>query len=258
MIENNSTYNYVSILSVKPLLTRLFKIDMQEDDIIENAVFALKRIGNVYYETFLHRGAIDANGEVMLPCNVKAIEAVTFDNFLYNTYNISEVFLNQNLWVNFPFIYNVRGYNVIGRFDKSNLYSYGLFTNYSFLGDRIKLDYQYFNSLLNESDKNKFVEKRVLNVIYRGYMADEEGLPLVTEKEAEAIAYYINYIDKQTKFFTGDPLGQSFQVAKSQWSERCVNARIPEHFNQNAMNSILDRLSSWNRKFYNTDYKFNQ
>lgn len=256
MIENNTTDNYISILSVKPILSRLFGMDMLEDDIIENAVFALKKIGNVHYEIYLHRGQI-VNGQVELPCNVSAIEAVTFDDFNYNGFQVSEIFLNQELQVYFPYLYSIRGYYVLSRLDKSNLFSHGTFTNYEYRDGKIILDYQYAKSVMPNSF-DSFVNKKTLNVIYRGYRADEEGLPMVTEKEANAIAYYCNFIDKQKQAFMGQPIGQTVQMAQQRWLQECVQARMPEHFSQNAIDSILNRLSSFNRKYYNTSYKFNQ
>lgn len=256
MIENNSTYNYVSVLSVKPILTRLFGIDMQEDDIIENAAIALRKIGNVHYEIFLHRGEI-INGIVELPCNVSAIESVTFDDVMYNSYLSSEIFLNSQLQAYFPYFYAIRGFFTLGRLDKSNLYPFGNFTNYSFVDNKIILDYQYANAITPNTVSN-YTEHRTLNVIYRGYIADEEGFMKVTEKEALAIAYYCNYLDKQKQAFMGLPLGQTVQLAQQRWLQECVQARIPEHFSQNAVDSILNRLSSFNRKFYNQSYKFNQ
>jgi hypothetical protein len=48
---------------------------------------------------------------------------------------------------------------------------------------------------------------------------------------------------------------QLAQTIYQDWLKFCNAARIPTHFSQNDMDSILDAKLSWNRKIYNKSYK---
>ena len=82
-------------------------------------------------------------------------------------------------------------------------------------------------------------------VVYHGIIADEEdGLPLINDKEMEAIAAFIAYRElyKDTlrkRDFTKMSLA-FIQDMKEEWLRKCNAARIVEHISQNEMNAILD------------------
>ena len=45
------------------------------------------------------------------------------------------------------------------------------------------------------------------------------------------------------------------QELKQQWLFHCDAARVPEHVSQNEMNSILDALTTWDRKTFGKSNK---
>lgn len=84
--------------------------------------------------------------------------------------------------------------------------------------------------------------KRVMT-IYQGYFVDDEdGLPLVNDKEIHAIAAYVAYTMtfRDALKFRDNSLVQLAQILKAEWLKLCNSARIPDHLSQNDMNSILD------------------
>ena len=80
-------------------------------------------------------------------------------------------------------------------------------------------------------------------VVYHGILADEEdGLPLVNDKELRAIAAFIayTYMYKDSIKKRDGNLMKMAQVIKEDWLRSCNAARTPEHLSQNDMDAILD------------------
>jgi len=94
-------------------------------------------------------------------------------------------------------------------------------------------------------------------ILYKGEVLDDEGLPEITNKEAEAIATYCAYVDKYKEGLITNN-GNIIQLAdtlKQQWLFKCDQARVPENLSQNELDQVLDAKTSWNRKVYNHSYK---
>lgn len=84
-------------------------------------------------------------------------------------------------------------------------------------------------------------------VIYHGILADDEdGLPLVNDKELRAIATFVAYISiyKESIKKRDANLMRLAQVMKEDWLRACNAARTPEHLSQNDMDAILDVATS--------------
>lgn len=122
----------------------------------------------------------------------------------------------------------------------SNLYGRGFYNRFEFYGDHI----------ISTPNTN-------LQVIYRTYVHDEEGLPLVTEAEAEACAYWWKWIDTRRKLYQGNQLAANILPIVERDKNKAVNqARVAsDGFSQNFLNQYLDVLSSANRKRFNVPYK---
>ena len=94
--------------------------------------------------------------------------------------------------------------------------------------------------------------KRVL-VIYHGILVnDETGLPMITDKEMQAIAAYIGYamLYKEALQKRDKNLMQMALQVQQEWKRACSAARVPEHLSQNDMDKILEANVRWDRKQY--------
>lgn len=99
--------------------------------------------------------------------------------------------------------------------------------------------------------------KRVL-VIYHGILVNEEtGLPMITDKEMQAIATYLGYamLYKEALQKRDKNLMQIALQIQQEWKRACSAARVPEHFSQNDMDKILDASVRWDRKQYSKSMK---
>lgn len=83
-------------------------------------------------------------------------------------------------------------------------------------------------------------------VVYHGIFADEDGLPLVNEKELRAIAAFVAYTSlyKESIKKRDGNLMKLAQVVKEDWLRLCNAARVKEQLSQNDMDRILDAKTS--------------
>lgn len=217
------------------LMDTLYGITMQEDVFEETALVAWNLIGNKRYRLYKYSTCSnDCTTEVQLPCNCDFIESVTTG---YEDWNyVSNIYQNGD--INSAY---VEGYIESNKHFKDPLYQSGKFVKYERVGDTL-----YFNEPYGQ-----------INILYKGVILDENGLPELTDKEANAIATYCAYVSKfKEGLRTNNTTILSIANAlKTQWNIQCDQARTPEYLNQNEMDQILEAKTSWNRKLHNKSYK---
>lgn len=224
-----------SIESALFLANNLYGLEMNPDTFTEVALVAWNRIGNKYCRLYRCQRQIDSESLIIeLPCNADFVEAVTynFEDWEYST--------NKN----------VNG-DTYSQFTENYIESRKIFNDPLYLPGKLAKFKQFGNIL--QFDKNY----GLVNILYKGIYVDDEGLPLIQEKERDAIACFVAMTDKfKQGWKANNP--QIIQIAKSleiDWKRLCDAARIPVYINQNEMNQILDAKVSANRKIFNKTYK---
>lgn len=161
------------LLTVESELYDRFGVEIPDEDVLISwCLSCLKKIGNanVILKVIKVHPVYDEVNKlwcIELPCNCHSVEAVTTcfesgrevsatDDFLaYKTYNVEN-------WIE-SFKHNLSQY-----------YLSGTFVKYTQVGDKL-----YFNE-----------PHHALNILYKHELLDEEGLPLLSEKELDACVYY--------------------------------------------------------------------
>ena len=95
-------------------------------------------------------------------------------------------------------------------------------------------------------------------VIYHGILVnDETGLPMITDKEMQAIAAYVGFalLYRESLQKRDANLMKMAMQVKQEWLRACTAARVPEHLSQNDMDKILDASVRWDRKQYGKSIK---
>ena len=95
-------------------------------------------------------------------------------------------------------------------------------------------------------------------VVYHGIIVSEEdGLPMINDREMRAIAAYIAYAlyFKEALRTKNKDTMALVQTLKEDWLRKCNAARIVDYLSQNDMDKILDVKSRWDRKQYGKSYK---
>lgn len=219
----------------------LYGVDMTQEEFEELGLDAWGLIGNKRTRTYryvAHIQCVNSGGQidhvVELPCNADILEAVTYN---YEDWNYT-----TNTTVNGD--YNsqfTENYIETRKLYDNPLYMHGKYAKYEQVGD-----YLYF-------DKNY----GPINILYRGVILDDDGLPELSDKETRAIASYCAYrkMNKEGLVTRNKDTIEISQSIYQEWLKYCDAARVPEYLNQNDMNQILDAKSNWNRKIFNRSYK---
>lgn len=204
------------------------------NDFEDVALTAWNRIGN--RNTRLYRyTANTSNGELILPCNADEIESVHIPlKDAQITSNVSDFGEPDNVFIE-AYIDNWKLF-------EDPIAERGKFIKYH-EGDGVL----YFNR-----------DYRNVTVVYKGVIVDpEDGLPLINEKESQAIAAFVAYseIFKDSIRRRDKNAMAVAQTIKEDWLRRCNAARIPEHISQNEMDAILDVSYRWDRKQFGKSFK---
>ena len=223
-------FHYVGVL-----LDMLYNIEMEEEDLEELGLIAWNLIGNKNVKLYRYRACIDPkDNSVTLPCNALSdqngcVEAVTlpYEDWERTT-NYSDFgdentsFIEQNIETQ--------------KYYQSPWYIPGKMLNYEQVEDKLYFTHNY----------------GVVNILYKGILSDENGLPKLTDNEARAIATYLAYVQKykeglQTNNTVTINLAQNLE---QKWLRQCDQARV-SYLNQNDMNNILEIKGSFGRHIYN-------
>lgn len=220
----NVAYTYISAK---------YGLTMDQNEFTTVGMIAYTKIGNRNTEV---KGIIldVKNGEVQLPCDILSIEAVFAD--------FPDMVMTSNLQ-RFPQIASsfIERYINYWKINESILYDDGRLLKYYQSGDTLYFDRDYHNVLL----------------LYRAEKLDSEGLPFISDKEAEAIAAYCAYTMLYKQGIANRDQN-AMQIAKDiqmEWGRLCERARTPDKLSQNDVDKILDAQFSFDRKTYGKSYK---
>lgn len=223
-------FNYIYTVA-----NSLYGLELEPEQFEELGLTAWNLIGNKTIRLYNYSADISCdNLSVQLPCNCDIIEAVTYNHEDWNYSTNKTVNGDYNSQFTEQYIEARKLY-------QSPLYISGKYAKYERVGDTLYFDKDYGK----------------VNILYKGIILDEDGLPKVNEKEALAIATYIAFATKQKQGWitNNQNIIQLAQYLYQQWLKYCDSARVPLSIDQNTMNQILDAKSSWNRKVYNKAYK---
>ena len=219
-------FHYISVL-----LDMLYGVEIEDQDMEEFGLIAWGLIGNKNTKLYRVRLCINPkDNSVTLPCNAVDgdIELVTSSWEDWERVTNKTINGDQNS----AFVENSIERE---KFYQSPWYLPGKILKYEQVGDKLYFTHNY----------------GTVNILYKGILADEDGLPELTDKEATAIATYIAYV---TKFKEGlitnnAAITNMASLLKAQWLQQCDQARV-SYLNQNDMNNILDVKGSWDRAPY--------
>ncbi len=227
----------MELLNIKAaygLCENLYGIFPEEDTFEELALEALTRIGNKHTRLYRFIGDVH-NGKLQLPCNVVEIESVhiPIPDAQY-TSNSESTFWSENIWIE-------------GWIDAWKRLEDPYWTR----GKLVKYD-EGNNELYFSRDYPRVM------VVYHGIIADDEdGLPLVNDKELSAIAAFVAYTQlyKESIKKRDANLMKLAKTVEADWNNLKRAARVKSYLSQNDMDRILDVKTRWDRKFYGKSFK---
>lgn len=213
----------------------LYNIELSEDKFEELALIAHGKIGNKVCRTYRFFGHVNPETlSLELPCNAEQIISVTCP--MEDWEHVTNVDRNgdwESAWIEHYIEQSKRFLDP--------LYQPGKYLKYEQVGNTLYFDRPY----------------GLVGILYRGEVLDDNGLPTVNEKEANAIAAYVAYTQKYKEGITtmNSNIIQVAQLLGKDWELMKAQARTPEYINQNEMDQILDAKTNWNRKQFRKSLK---
>lgn len=217
------------------LMQTLYGINTQEDEFEEIALVAWGLIGNK--RTRLYRYSVcvkECEHGIQLPCNVDIIEAVTTGP---EEWDYSTNYSDNGDFESFSTEQYIEGRKMF----RHPLYIEGKFIKYEQVGDMLYFDRPYGK----------------INILYKGEILDDDGLPQITDKEASAIATYCAYVIKYREGLqtNNNNIIQLAETLKQKWNIQVDQARVDHYMSQNEWDQVLDARSSWARKQHHKSHK---
>lgn len=226
---NKVNFHYIAVL-----LDMLYGLELEDEDLEEIGLIAWNLIGNKTTRLYSYSTTINPDdNSIKLPCNASSIESVTIpcEDWSRVT-NYSEQGDPRTAFI--------ESYIESSKIFKSSYHVPGKLVKYYQTGDILYFPENY----------------GTVNILYKGIIMDGDGLPELSDKEANAIATYIAYVDKYKEGLKTNN-GGLIQLAKDleqKWLKQCDQARVT-NLSTNDMNEILDIKVSWDRKSYGIGYK---
>lgn len=224
-------YNLNSAYS---LANTLYGVDPSPTDFEDIAINAWLLINNKHTRLYKYVGDT-VQRELKLPCNVEIIESV------HIPIEDAQMTSNKTVFNSIETLFIENYINCWKRIDDP-YYQTGKLVKYK----------EGNNTLYFTRDYKKVI------VIYHGILVDSDtGLPMITDKEMQAIAAYIGFalLYRESLQKRDKNLMQIALEIEQKWKRACTAARIPEHLSQNDMDKILDASVRWDRKQYGKSLK---
>ena len=248
-IENSSDYPKYSMFTALTMLNDEYAVELDDDTFVERAYKIWRKIGNRAKALHILKAPVDQEKTVWLPGNVESIETVTSLDVFKDIWGSEMVIYNNgSLTANEDYLVSIVTDKLLAESLLNNGRSRieGLYVDYNHNGDHIT-----FNS-------EDLISSYII-VVYKGVISDDQALPKVTYKEAEAIAAGVAYLHYKKLALLGDSGASSMIPLLKEEQDRLIGlARIPDSINNNTMDRILDANSSFDRKRYNRSYKYNR
>ena len=223
----------LNIKSAYGLANDLYGITISETTFENLALNAWELIGNKHTRLYRYIGSTEDKA-LELPCNAELVESV------HLPINDAQITSSDSSYINTDNIATERYIDSYKGFDDV-YYQKGKFAKYKEVNGTL-----YFNRNYPK-----------VMVVYHGIEVDEDGLPLINEKEMRAIAAYVAYATLYKEGLTKRDGGliQLASTVQSDWLKFCNAARIPVYLNQNELDAILDVKFRWPQKKYGNSFK---
>jgi hypothetical protein len=230
---NNSIYPEHKLYTAFALIGTLSGIKMDEERFLEFSHIALKQIGyNV--DIIKTKVLVEEEGTIHIPYDSKTIIAVSDDEGVFDSWEYSQ-------WSDGYISYNRMG-NMYK--DLSPRINEGMrsFVNYNFIPPNVIM-------------VDPILEEEELYVLSRAVIVDEDGLPMITFKQARAIAYYCLYMNEERKEFAGIQT-VNLPNLRNKALNAMADARVPESVTDNQIDQVLDHKVSFGRKTFNKPHNW--
>ena len=228
-------------LSALNYMTKRFGFSMSDDEFIEKSIPIWREIGNISSIIKDHVAYVPEDLVVELPADCEFVESVVtsaFKDSLNISRNLSRMSYGPNgkIAEEEPIAGNT---NPESNARVSEHYNYGESVEYELLDNHsLKV-------------RSKLLASYPIKIKYSVIAKDSDGLPLLNDKEIEAIAVSMALREAEKRVFMGDKnAANALQYLKAEVERLMVYANIPERINDDEIDKMLEVLHTWDRKTY--------
>lgn len=235
-----------------PVMKSIYGLTTDEYDYIDTAIDALRDIKHFGITEYVAYSPVNADGYAPLPCNATIIDAVTTAKMgkkVFKDRLVSEIQLtadNDTYYLQQEVMNNLGyGAGFLARPGLVDMFGDGYISYYLTNDKKIKVDKAY--------------AKETIAIAYKGISVDAEGYPLITRKQANALAAIVakNILTKRA--FRGEKAAISMlELAMANSARLRQAASIPERITDNEIDQLLDAQTTFNRKSYGRPTKYNR
>jgi hypothetical protein len=235
-MRNRANSPNLSIYSAQAMLKDRWGVEMNFDLFLEWAYDAIRRIG---YNTDIVKvsAQVDEDGLATLPCDATIIKSVTTDFPIYAEWGAIAIGDDEE---------NTRIISPSGGTARD--YSHDISTLHGALVDFEMVDVNTLRVSQNLINSTVYVlaEARIL---------DDEGLPMITEKQSSAVCDWCAFIYTQRNAFSGVK-GMDVGYMRQQAEMAIAGARVPVSVSDNEWDQVLDAKTSFGRKSFNRNHSW--
>ncbi len=240
-MERQAKKRHLPFLTTKVKAQQLYALDMNQDDFIEMAYDVWRSIGNIATRVNRYYAKVPNDFIIELPPQMEFIDSVSI--------------INEQKIIN--------SFDSSGAKDR-NVFSYQERSNLPEINQSItKTPGKSVNYITMDNNSIKITSAdaihRDIMIVYKSLDLDEDGLPLLNDKEVEAISAEVAKRNLIRKGFQGAALkDKSFNVMLQYISNEAIRlmtaAKIAERITDDDIDKMLDVQTSWDRKQYNRRY----
>ncbi len=94
-----------------------------------------------------------------------------------------------------------------------------------------------------------------VDIVYQSLYTDCDAYPMVSEKAAETVASWLNFLDIQIKYYAGKASREMHDMAWASYGTYVAQCRTPDSLGQNELNALFRVLTSHERAQYGFSYQ---
>jgi len=242
-MELGAKKNHLPFKTAKARLKSRYGITISEDDFIEKAYYIWREIGNIATDAKFYSVTVPQDLIIYLPKDCEFVNSVTSGSMSDAMGNSGTITMNSG-----GRVMEVRPSAGMLTNDYesrvNNLHPEGESVNYIIGDGFIKLTTQDFFG-------------RVVAIQYDAISIDEDGLPLLNDKEVEAISANLALQQAQIEMFKRvQGADKLYAMLQPEAVRLMVAAKTPEKISDEALDRMLDIKVSWDRKTFGNRYKF--
>lgn len=242
--NSSSQVQLHSVERAMPVIRRLFGHTPNLTDVVEAAGECLDEIGNTYGGEYLTLQAVEPSGIVYLPTHCRRVLTVQHATGAYSGYGS---WTPASRWPGRQWVADQVG--DVDCWRLPGLGGYAEFRNQlgSYLGFARVADGIYLEQYRRANNETT----PWVVVGYEAQLTDERGWPLLTDKDANAVAAYWNWQRVRRDTYAG--VANAIQLLPMAWddAERAVGqARVGEGLSEQDLQLLTRVAASWDRGTY--------